>query len=71
ETAEVDCRPVRLTHRYLCPCHVSRYRGDGQNLSGPAPRPLAWYRLTVAPDDGQLVVDLADEVDRDFRLTVA
>ncbi len=71
ETAEVDGRPVRLTHRYLCPCHGSRYRGDGQNLSGPAPRPLAWYRLTVAPDDGQLVVDLADEVDRDFRLTVA
>jgi len=25
----------------------------------------------VAPDDGQLVVDLAREVGRDFRLTVA
>jgi hypothetical protein len=41
------------------------------NSSGPAPRPLAWYRLSVAPDDGQLIVDLADEVDRDFRLTLA
>ena len=37
-------------------------QGDGTNVSGPAPKPLAWYRLSVAPDDGQLVVDLADEV---------
>ena len=70
QTEQVDGRAVRLTHRYLCPCHGSKYRGDGQNLSGPAPRPLSWYRLSVAADDGQLVVDLADEVERDFRLTL-
>jgi menaquinol-cytochrome c reductase iron-sulfur subunit len=39
-------------------------------VSGPAPRPLAWFRLSIAPDDGQLLVDLADEVGHDFRLTV-
>ena len=63
--------PLRLTHRFLCPCHGSKYTGDGGNVSGPAPRPLAWYHLSVAPDDGQLVVDLAQEVGHDFRLTVA
>jgi menaquinol-cytochrome c reductase iron-sulfur subunit len=71
ETRDVGGSPMRLTHRFACPCHGSTYSGDGVNTGGPAPRPLAWYRLAVAPDDGQLVVDLADEVDRDFRLTLA
>jgi menaquinol-cytochrome c reductase iron-sulfur subunit len=70
EARQVGGRSMRLTHRFQCPCHGSRYSGDGSNVSGPAPRPLAWYRLWVAPDDGQLVVDLAYEVDHDFRLTV-
>lgn len=61
---------LRLTHRFLCPCHGSEYQGDGANVSGPAPKPLAWYRLSFAPDDGALVVDLADEVGSDFRLTL-
>ena len=70
-TKEVEGQSLRLTHRFLCPCHGSKYEGDGANVSGPAPRPLAWYRLVVSPDDGQLVVDLAAEVERDFRLTLA
>ena len=68
---DVEGTPLRMTHRFLCPCHGSQYSGDGGNVSGPAPRALAWFHLAVAPDDGQLVVDLAQEVGRDFRLTVA
>jgi menaquinol-cytochrome c reductase iron-sulfur subunit len=71
QTMQVDGHPLRVTHRFNCPCHGSKYTGDGKNVSGPAPRPLAWYHLSVSPDDGQLVVNLAREVGRDFRLTLA
>jgi menaquinol-cytochrome c reductase iron-sulfur subunit len=66
----VEGQTLRLTHRFVCPCHGSKYEGDGTNVSGPAPRPLAWYHLSLAADDGQLVVDLAQEVNQDFRLTL-
>jgi len=55
---------------FQCPCHGSKYYGDGTNYSGPAPRPLAYHKLELSPDDGQLIVDLTSEVARDFRLTV-
>jgi menaquinol-cytochrome c reductase iron-sulfur subunit len=71
QTMTVEGSSLRVTHRFLCPCHGSTYSGDGGNVAGPAPRPLTWYHLEIAPDDGQLVVDLAREVERSFRLTLA
>jgi menaquinol-cytochrome c reductase iron-sulfur subunit len=44
--------------------------GDGTNYSGPAPRPLDYYKLELSPDDGQLLVDASETVGQDFRLTV-
>jgi cytochrome b6-f complex iron-sulfur subunit len=55
---------------FHCPCHGSKFHGDGTNYSGPAPRPLRWHHLEVSPKDGSLVVDLAREVGRDSKLVV-
>ncbi len=37
---------------------------------GPAPRPLTSYLLELSPETGELVVDVAAEVPREFRLVV-
>jgi menaquinol-cytochrome c reductase iron-sulfur subunit len=55
---------------FLCPCHGSKFHGEGTNYSGPAPRPLKSYHVEVSVADGQLVVDMDREVDREFRLVV-
>jgi menaquinol-cytochrome c reductase iron-sulfur subunit len=63
-------RDIEEQAEFACPCHGSKYYGDGTNYSGPAPRPLDHYKVELSPDDGQLVVDASEVVGQDFRLTV-
>jgi len=67
---EINGEKKQISSEFHCPCHGSKYYGDGTNYSGPAPRPLKWYKLELSPDDGQLIADMGKEVEQNFRLTV-
>jgi len=52
-----------------CPCHGSKFNKDGKNIDGPAPRPLKWHELSLNSEH-ELVVNTAEEVDKNYRLQV-
>ncbi len=52
----LGCIVKKTEDGFSCPCHGSKFGRDGRTVSGPAPRPLEWFAVSMAPD-GQLVVD--------------
>jgi len=63
----VDWKPNQK--EFYCSCHGSIFSQDGINLTGPAPKPLPWYPLSLAPD-GNLVVDSNEQVTQDYKFSL-
>ncbi len=55
--------------QFYCSCHGSVFSEDGENIGGPAPKPLAWYPLSFAPD-GNFVVDTGEKVEKYYKFTI-
>jgi len=54
---------------FACPCHGSHYDQDGNVTSGPAPKALPWFQLSLAPN-GDLIVDKDTEIEAGTYFTV-
>ncbi len=63
----VDWKPKQS--EFYCSCHGSIFSLDGINLTGPAPKPLPWYALSLSPD-GSLVVDSKEQVSQDYKFSL-
>jgi cytochrome b6-f complex iron-sulfur subunit len=65
----LGCTVNRADQGYHCPCHGSLFDNEGKVQSGPAPRPLAWFLVTLSKDN-RLLVDKSQSVSADKYLVV-
>jgi len=54
---------------FACPCHGSHYDQDGNVTGGPAPKPLPWFKVSLAPN-GEIEVDKNSQVEPGSYFTV-
>ena len=65
----LGCTVNRAGQGYHCPCHGSAFDDEGSVKSGPAPRALEWFAVTMSRDN-RLVVDKGLRVNADKCLLV-
>jgi cytochrome b6-f complex iron-sulfur subunit len=65
----LGCTVDRADHGYHCPCHGSVFDDQGSVKSGPAPRALEWFSVTLSKDQ-RLLVDKRQRVSADKYLVL-
>lgn len=65
----LGCTVDRADHGYHCPCHGSVFDDQGAVKSGPAPRALEWFQVTLSKDN-RLLVDKNQRLAEDKYLVL-
>lgn len=65
----LGCTVNRTAQGYHCPCHGSVFDDRGQVKSGPAPRGLEWFLVTLSKDH-RLMIDKGQRIAGDKFLMV-
>jgi Rieske Fe-S protein len=65
----LGCTVNRAAQGYHCPCHGSVFNEQGHVESGPAPRGLTWYLVSLSKDN-RLLIDKGQNVAADKFLVL-
>ncbi len=70
ECTHLGCTLQKTIDGFECPCHGSCYNDNGEVVSGPAPRALAFWAVEKALD-GNIVVDMDHTVEPGHKYLMA